>query len=183
MGFPPKVTRDMSQLSLTLARLGFLVLLWSLVLMAVAVLRADIYGTRVTRRGRGLVPRGRDRDKTMVAPTRKSTGVKSAGGHVAEEGKRRLHLAVTQGPLEGTTIPLGEAPVTIGRAPTSTIVIDDDYCSARHARVYREGKAWWIEDLGSTNGTFIDGARLYDPIEAEPGLRISLGATEVEVRA
>jgi hypothetical protein len=182
MVFPSKATPDMSQLSLTLARLGFLILLWSIVVMAIAVLRSDIYGTRVIRRGRGLIPRGRARLGMTVAPARTSTGVRAADGRSGAKGERRLHLAVTQGPLEGTAIPLGEAPVTIGRAPTSTLVIDDDYCSARHARVYREGETWWIEDLGSTNGTFIDDARLYDPIEAKPGTRIRLGATELEVR-
>jgi len=168
----------MSQLSLTLARLGFLVLLWSLVLASVAVLRADIYGTRVIRRGRGLLPA---REATTTAgPTRKSTGLRGDARKAA--AKARLHLVVVEGPLEGTSIPLGEAPVTIGRAPTSTLVIDDDYCSARHARVYRDGEGWWIEDLGSTNGTFIDDARLFDPIEAQPGIRIRIGATELEVR-
>lgn len=172
----------MSQLSLTLVRLGFLILLWSLVLMAIAVLRADIYGTQVIRRGRGLTPKDRDHGKTRIAPPRQSTGIKATKGFVGRPEFDRLFLAVIQGPLEGTQIPLGEAPVSIGRAPTSTLVIDDDYCSARHARIYREGDTWWIEDLGSTNGTFVDGARLYDPIEAKPGLRIRLGATEVEVR-
>ncbi|MBN2176305.1 MAG: FHA domain-containing protein [Demequinaceae bacterium] len=170
----------MSQLSLALVRLGFLILLWSLVLMAIAVLRADIYGTRVTRRGRGLAPGNHERKGTAVAPSRLSTGIKGAKASAA--APRQLHLAVTEGPLEGTAIPLGESPISIGRAPTSTLVIDDDYCSARHARVYREGDTWWIEDLGSTNGTFIDDARLYDPIEAKPGIRIRLGATELEVR-
>lgn len=182
MAFLSKATPEMSQLSLTLARLGFLVLLWTLVVMAIAVLRADIYGTRVIRRGRGLFPGSPAHTRTTISPARSSTGVKAAGGRSRTKGEPRLHLAVTQGPLEGTSIPLGEAPVTIGRAPTSTLVIDDDFCSARHARVYREGEAWWIEDLGSTNGTFIDDARLYDPVEARPGIRIRLGATELEVR-
>jgi hypothetical protein len=170
----------MNQLSITLARLGFLVLLWSFVLMAIAVLRADIYGTQVIRRGRGLTSIGRTQ-KQPGAPARKTTGVGNSGAR-AKPVSRRLYLTVTEGPLEGTAIPLGEAPVTIGRAPTSTLVIDDDYCSARHARVYREGESWWIEDLGSTNGTFIEDARIYDPVEATPGTTIRLGATELEVR-
>ena len=170
----------MGQLSLTVVRLGFLVLLWSLVLGAIAVLRADIYGTRVLQRGRGLVPRRRA-SRPQATPARTTTGVHSRGRRSAPAADS-LHLTVTQGPLEGTTIPLGSAPVTIGRAPTSTLVIDDDFCSARHARVYREEGTLWIEDLGSTNGTFIDGARLYERVEARVGTRIRLGATEVEVR-
>lgn len=169
----------MSQLSLTLARLGFLVLLWTLVILTIAVLRADIYGTHVIRRGRGLTPA--NRTATSAAPSRRATGVKRPGAKTGSGG-RTLHLAVTEGPLEGMALPLGEAPITIGRAPISSLVIDDDFCSARHARVYREGDTWWIEDLGSTNGTFVDDARLYDPIEAKPGTRIRIGSTALEVR-
>ncbi len=172
----------MGQLSLTLLRLGFLCLLWALVLAAVAVLRADIYGTRVVARGRGLSARtwGGPR-ATVVAPSRMSTKIKVGARGKAYEAPL-LHLTVVAGPLEGTTIPLGEAPVTIGRAPTSTLVVDDDFCSARHARLYRDGDAWWVEDLGSTNGTFLGDARLYDPVEVTPGMRVRIGATELEVR-
>ncbi len=174
---------DMGQLSLTLLRLGFLGLLWALVLSAVAVLRADVYGTRIVARGRGLSSRARSGPPaTVVAPSRVSTNVK-AGSRSKTPQEVPLHLAVVAGAMEGTTIPLAAAPVTIGRAPTSTLVIDDDFCSARHARLYRDGDAWWIEDLGSTNGTFLDDARLYDPVEATPGMRIRIGATEMEVRA
>jgi hypothetical protein len=172
----------MGQLSLTLLRLGFLGLLWAMVLTAVAVLRADIYGTRVIARGKGLSARSRSGPSpTVVAPSRVSTHVKPGTRSRTQESP--THLAIVGGPLEGTTIPLATAPVSIGRAATATIVIDDDYCSARHARLYRDGDAWWIEDLGSTNGTFLDDARLYDPVEAKLGMRIRVGSTEMEVRA
>lgn len=161
----------MSQLSLTLLRLGFLALLWTLVLSAIAVLRADIYGTRVLRRGRGLTPR-KIQPKTTAAPTRSATGVKA----------RPLHLAIIAGPLKGTTIPLGSAAVTIGRAPTATVVLEDDYCSSRHAQVYREGDTWMLEDLGSTNGTFLRDARVEDAVPLEVGDLIRLGATTIEMR-
>ena len=51
--------------------------------------------------------------------------------------------------------PLGSAPITIGRAPDSTLVIDDEYASARHARLFQHEGQWVAEDLGSTNGTWI----------------------------
>lgn len=170
----------MGQLSLTLLRLGFLVLLWALVLGAVAVLRADIYGTRVIPRGRGLTRLVRTAvPQTGAVLPRSSTGVLTTR---TKAGAVRRSIVVVEGPLTGTSIPLGDAPVTIGRSPTSTLVIDDDYCSARHARIYHDGGRWWVEDLASTNGTFVGDARLYDPIELVPGTRVRMGATEIESR-
>ncbi len=160
----------MSQLSLTLLRLGFLVLLWALVLFAIGVLRADIYGTRILTRGRGLT---RKAPPKPVKPKRQSTGITAP----APTSK----LAIVAGPLRGTTVPLASAPVSIGRAPTSTIVLEDDYCSAKHARVYSDSGRWMIEDLGSTNGTYVDDALLDDPIELKQGAVIRLGATEIKM--
>lgn len=166
----------MSQLSLTLLRVGFLALLWALVLTAVAVLRADIYGTRVFARGRGqtkLAP-----SRPSAPPTRAATGVKPATP--AGDGGRSL--VVTAGPLKGTSIPLDESAVLIGRSPRAALVISDDYCSARHARVFLDNGTWMVEDLGSTNGTFLDDAKLTEPAEFDVGSRVKLGATVIEMR-
>lgn len=161
----------MSQLSITLLRLGFLVLLWALVLSAIGVLRADIYGTRVLARGRGLTARRKTAADTP--PTRSSTGVAR---------HREWSLAVVAGPLKGTVIPLGSSTVSIGRAPTATLVLEDDYCSSRHARVYLDDGQWMLEDLGSTNGTYLGDARVEEPVPLEPGDMIRLGATAIEMR-
>ena len=53
----------------------------------------------------------------------------------------------------GENVPLVTAPITIGRAPDSTLVVDDEYASARHARLFPHEGQWVAEDLGSTNGT------------------------------
>ncbi|WP_430868039.1 FHA domain-containing protein FhaB/FipA [Demequina aurantiaca] len=173
----------MSQISITLLRLGFLILLWALVLSAIGVLRADLYGTRVTSRGKGMSQRRREaaRAEKMASPARAGTGVR-AGGMMAKEAVA-AHLAVTSGPLKGTTIPLGSAPVLIGRAATCTVVIDDDYCSSRHCRVYPDNGQWMVEDLGSTNGTFLSNQRVDDPVPFHMGDRLLLGATAIELRS
>jgi hypothetical protein len=108
---------DVSQLSLTLLRLGFLALLWGLVLTAIAVLRADIYGTRVFTRGRGRTNTRALRTQS-AAPSRASTGVRSLPRAPSD---RKLRLVVVAGPLTGTSIPLDEATVTIGRSPRATL--------------------------------------------------------------
>jgi hypothetical protein len=173
----------MSQISITLLRLGFLILLWALVLSAIGVLRSDLYGTRVTSRGKGMARRGRgaSRADKMASPSRSSTGVRTGGMKASES--TTAHLAVTAGPLKGTTIPLGSAPVLIGRAATCTVVIEDDYCSSRHCRVYPDNGQWMIEDLGSTNGTFLDNQRVDDAVPFRKGDRLSLGATAIELRS
>lgn len=172
----------MSQISITLLRLGFLVLLWALVLTAIAVLRADLYGTRVTSRGRGRQARRTPdaRADKVASPSRAATGIRT--GSVSTRESATAHLAVTAGPLRGTTIPLGSAPILIGRSPTCTLVIDDDYCSAKHCRIFPEGDEWRIEDLGSTNGTFLDNQRVDDPMPFKRGDTVRLGATSLELR-
>jgi len=169
----------MSQLSITLLRLGFLVLLWLLVLSSIGVLRADLYGTRVTARGRGRKAKSRPdavAEKT-AAPTRGATGVKTPGPDEAPPA--RLH--VSAGPLKGTTLPLTSAPVLVGRAPTCTLVIDDDYASARHCRIFPERGQWMVEDLGSTNGTFLGNQRVTDPVPLRRGDQVRIGATTLEL--
>jgi pSer/pThr/pTyr-binding forkhead associated (FHA) protein len=97
--------------------------------------------------------------------------------------EEKVRLVVVAGPLTGTSIPLDEATVTIGRSPRATLVIEDDYCSSRHARVFLEGDVWMVEDLGSTNGTFLDDARLTEPEAFRPGSHLTMGATSLEMRA
>ncbi|WP_297081584.1 FHA domain-containing protein [uncultured Demequina sp.] len=172
----------MSELSITLLRFGFLILLWALVLAAIGVLRADLYGTRVISRGRGRENRRRAdaRGDKVAAPSRSATGIRT--GSISTRDEAAAHLAVTAGSLKGTTIPLGSAPILIGRSPTCTLVIDDDYCSAKHCRIFPEADGWKVEDLGSTNGTFLDNQRVDDPMPFKRGDKLRLGATTVELR-
>jgi len=72
--------------------------------------------------------------------------------------------------------------VTIGRADDSTIVLTDDFVSTRHARlVPAEGK-WLLEDLGSTNGTYLDRRRVTSPTPVPLGVPIRVGKTVMELR-
>lgn len=170
----------MSELSVTLLRLGFLLLLWVLVLTSIAVLRSDLYGTRVTSRGRGQKAKQPSQDKAP-APSRSTTGIRT--GAVTTTESTAAHLTVTAGVLKGSSVPLGSSPIVVGRSPTCTLVIDDDYCSARHCRIFPDGDAWYIEDMGSTNGTWLGNQRVDDPIKFERGDVVRLGSTELELTA
>jgi pSer/pThr/pTyr-binding forkhead associated (FHA) protein len=89
---------------------------------------------------------------------------------------------VTAGTLAGTRITLGDTPITIGRAEDSTLVITDDYASARHARLVSRNGQWYVEDLGSTNGTYLDRAKVTAPIPVPLGVPIRIGRTALELR-
>ncbi|MET9695429.1 FHA domain-containing protein [Streptomyces sp. NPDC006529] len=167
----------MSELTLTVMRLGFLAVLWLFVIVAVQVIRSDLFGTRVTQRGSR---RGGDNR----APQQQSGGGRQAAP--PQQRQRRgapTKLVVSEGTLTGTTVALQGQTITLGRAHDSTIVLDDDYASSRHARIYpdRDGQ-WIVEDLGSTNGTYLDRTRLTTPTPIPPGAPIRIGKTVIELR-
>lgn len=91
-------------------------------------------------------------------------------------------LVVTAGSLAGTRLRLGDGPILIGRAEDSTLVLDDDYASTRHARLLRNGPTWILEDLGSTNGTYLDRSRISAPVQVHVGVPVRIGRTVLELR-
>lgn len=100
----------------------------------------------------------------------------------APGGGKALMLRVVDGPrpLRGTRVPL-TSPVVIGRSPDADIVIADDFVSGRHARIVPSGEGAVLEDLGSTNGTVLNGTRLGSPATLSAGDEIALGAVHLKV--
>ncbi|MEU3352072.1 FHA domain-containing protein [Streptomyces sp. NPDC037389] len=176
----------MSELTLTVMRLGFLAVLWLFVIVAVQVIRSDLFGTRVTQRGsrRGGEARPQ-RAQAPSAPPQQRQQQQPGGGRRADRGRRGAptKLVVSEGSLTGTTVALQGQTISLGRAHDSTIVLDDDYASSRHARIYpdRDGQ-WIVEDLGSTNGTYLDRTRLTTPTPIPLGAPIRIGKTVIELR-
>ena len=171
----------LSELTLTVMRLGLLVLMWFFVFAVVGVLRGDLYGTRVKRRGGGgrtakAAARGASPPPPSTArPEKKSRGVRGRKGPTK--------LTVTAGPLSGTTLPLRPAGTLIGRSPECALVLDDDYASGRHARIFQDDDGTWkVEDLRSTNGTFLGATRLTEPREVAVGSVLRIGQTVVELQ-
>ncbi|PWI41188.1 FHA domain-containing protein [Streptomyces sp. ICBB 8177] len=168
----------MSELTLTVMRLGFLAVLWLFVIVAVQVIRSDLFGTKVTQRAARRAESGQrppqQRQQAAPAPQRQQNRQRRGAP---------TKLVVTEGSLTGTTVALQGQTITLGRAHDSTIVLDDDYASSRHARIYpdRDGQ-WIVEDLGSTNGTYLDRARLTTPTPIPLGAPIRIGKTVIELR-
>ena len=84
--------------------------------------------------------------------------------------------------MRGPTLPLATSGILVGRAPACTIVLDDEYTSSRHARVFPQYGEWYVEDLGSTNGTFVDEMRIVEPTAVPPGVAIRVGQSTLELQ-
>jgi pSer/pThr/pTyr-binding forkhead associated (FHA) protein len=157
-----------SELTLFLIRVAFLAILWIFVLSAISVIRSDMFGARVPEAARG-------------AEARKE----KKGGATKSPPKRRgspTHVIVTEGSNVGERADLDHAPVLIGRGNDAAIRLDDDYVSTRHARIAASGDQWFVEDLGSTNGTYIGTVRITQPTTITLGTQIRIGKTILELR-
>jgi pSer/pThr/pTyr-binding forkhead associated (FHA) protein len=156
----------MNELTLTLIRVAFLAVLWLFVIAAIGVVRTDLLGgSTAPRRQRTRAPR-------QAPPPRPAK---------AGRGTPRL-LVVTGGALKGTTLDLTEQQITLGRANDATLVLNDDYASSRHARIFPQDGQWIVEDLGSTNGTYLDRRKVTRPTPVPVGVPIRIGKTVLELR-
>ena len=164
----------MTEFALTLLRLAFLGALWLFIIITVIALRRDLMQPREAR---PAPTRGSARPPKPARPPKQPRPPKPA-----RHAKTGPSLLVTEGPLAATVIPLGSAQVTIGRAPDSTLVIDDDYASSRHARIYPGDDGWIVEDLGSTNGTCVDRNRITSPTILPPNVPLRIGRTTLQLQ-
>jgi pSer/pThr/pTyr-binding forkhead associated (FHA) protein len=154
-----------------LIRFAYLAILWIFVLSAISVIRSDMFGARI--------------DSTPRAD-RKADRQASKGAGRAKPAKRPrgapTHVAIVEGANEGERVSLDEAPILIGRGSDAAIRLDDDYVSTRHARIASSGDQWFVEDLGSTNGTYIGSHRLTQPTTLTLGSKVRIGKTTIELR-
>ena len=84
--------------------------------------------------------------------------------------------------LKGTSLDLSQQQITLGRANDATLVLNDDYASSRHARIFPQDGQWIVEDLGSTNGTYLDRQKVTRPMPVPVGVPIRIGKTVLELR-
>ncbi|MDQ4007359.1 MAG: FHA domain-containing protein [Actinomycetota bacterium] len=161
----------MSEFTLTLIKFGFLALLWIFVLSAVSVIRSDLFGARVDtpRAANQSRAGGRQPKQPKAKPARRRRGSPTK-------------LVITEGSNAGESLPLQGETITLGRGGDATIRLDDDYVSTRHARFVTNGEEWFIEDMGSTNGTYIGSTRVTRVTPVSSGTAVRLGKTIVELR-
>lgn len=169
----------MSELTLLILRLAFLAVLWAFVFAIVYALRSDLFGQRVRRQPAeaGASPFPTEQVAAASAPVAASGG---GGGPVASREAKRL--VITSGPKEGLQIDLPGEQLTIGRSSESDLVIRDDYTSTHHARLLLWNDGWVVQDLDSTNGTFLAGNRVSVPTQVPLNTPVKIGTTSFELR-
>ena len=168
----------MTALTLTLIRLAFLAVLWLFVIAAVGVVRTDLFGNvassvssrRQARKQRQARPR-------PAQPPKPPRPQRSRNPRSAPQ-----QLLVTAGALAGTSLGLADQQITIGRANDATLVLNDDYASTRHARLFPQDGQWIVEALGSTNGPSLDRQKVTQPTPVPVGVPIRIGKTVLELR-
>ena len=166
----------MSELTLLLLRFGLLLVLWVFVFVVVYSLRSDLFGRRPTKlpaQPAGMAP-------FAVAPSAPTAPVATPAR--TEDSRSATRLVITSGPKEGLELTLPDEPLTIGRSSESGLVIRDDYTSTHHARLMQWDGDWVVQDLDSTNGTFLDGNRVTLPTPVPPNTPIRIGTTSFELR-
>ncbi|GAB3943082.1 FHA domain-containing protein FhaB/FipA [Corynebacterium tapiri] len=153
---------------LTIVRIALLVLLWAFILLAVLAMRKD--ANRAAGVGRN---RGSGGYAAAAAPV--------AAAPVAKREKARL-LTVVDGPLTGSHMDVSQLEeVIVGRSQACDFELGDDYASSRHARFFRRGGDWFIEDLESRNGTYVGGYRIDQPERVQVGTDVKMGSTIVRL--
>ena len=159
----------MSELTLVVIKFAYLALLWIFVLAVVSVVRSDMFGAKVSRK-----------------QSKAAKPAKPAQGRPPKPAKPRrgdpTHVLIREGGNRGETISLASAPLLIGRGTDAAIRLDDDYVSTRHARIARSGEQWFVEDLGSTNGTYVGARRITQPTVLGLGSQVRIGKTILELR-
>jgi hypothetical protein len=193
-----------SELTLLVLRLAFLLVLWLFIFGIVYALRSDLFGNRVRKLTTDTpAPAGtpfatpppapvpaapfvQAPSASASAPTeqfsqQKPAPAPSSGPQMATT-QTASKLVITSGPKTGTEFPLATEPITIGRSSDSSLVIRDDYTSTHHARLMLWHDDWMLQDLDSTNGTFLNGKRVTVPTKVPLNTTVKIGATSFEFR-
>jgi hypothetical protein len=147
-------------------KIAFLVLLY---LFVVRVIRSA-----------GREPQGPSQDSMILTPA----AAAAAGLRRGTPARRSVRLVVQRSPSleEGQEFPLNSAPVTVGRGGQNDLVLDgDEFASARHARIELRGDGAWVQDLDSTNGTYVNGSRVAGAQRLGAGDVLRVGETDLRV--
>jgi FHA domain len=160
------VNVDVDQ-ALLILKIAFIVLLYLFIWRIVRSASRDF------RTGSGMLPA---QESVLMRPTEAaSLGLTSV--------KRAKLVVITSPALDaGEEVPVDSMPVAIGRGGQNEIPLDgDEFASAQHARFESKRDGLWVEDIGSTNGTFVNGARVTTPRRLSKGDIVRVGQTDFRV--
>ena len=167
----------MSELALFIVRTGFLAVIWIFVFSIISVIRADLFGQKVVSRvAEANAPKVVSAPVAPSNPSNQSLVMQPSGSLATK-------LVVIDGPKTGSVIKLDQRELTIGRSEDSDLIIDDEYASTHHAKLILINNDWLIQDLNSTNGTYLDGSRVGTPAVVKLNTSVRIGKTVFELRA
>jgi pSer/pThr/pTyr-binding forkhead associated (FHA) protein len=156
---------------LAILKLCALALLYLFFLRVLRAVWAEVSPARMT-----TAPPAPARSRARGAPARPKGRTRTRRGKSAGNALVVVEPAATA----GTRHPLGDE-VTVGRAAGCTVTLEDNYVSQLHARVFRKDDAVFVEDLGSTNGTYVNGQKLTGTVMVKRGDLVRIGSTVLEV--
>jgi pSer/pThr/pTyr-binding forkhead associated (FHA) protein len=157
----------MSEIALLIIKVVFLALLWLFILSAVSVIRSDLFGKTV---------RASDQPQPQELETPPPPPKKAK----RQRGQPRVFM-ISQGNQAGLSADLAGGVIMIGRSADCQLILDDDYVSTRHARVVGAPTGIYIEDLGSTNGTYVNGQRITAPTTITLADTVRIGKTMLKL--
>jgi Inner membrane component of T3SS, cytoplasmic domain len=147
-------------------KIAFLVLLY---LFVVRVIRSA-----------GREQQAPSQDSMILTPA----AARAAGLRSDARARKSARLVVQRSPSleEGDEFPLNSAPVTLGRGGQNDLVLDgDEFASSRHARIEVRGDGVWVQDLDSTNGTYVNGSRVAGAQRLDAGDVLRVGETDLRI--
>jgi hypothetical protein len=159
----------MSEIALTVIKVVYLALLWLFILSAVSVIRSDLFGRTV-------------RASDQPQPQELESPPPPARRAKRHRGEPRV-LMISQGNQAGLSADLAGGVVMIGRGADCQLILDDDYVSTRHARVVSTPNGIYVEDLGSTNGTYVNGQRITAPTTITLADTVRIGKTILKLES
>jgi len=159
----------MSEIALTVIKVAYLALLWLFILSAVSVIRSDLFGRTV-------------RAADQPQPQELESPPPPARRAKRHRGEPRVFM-ISQGNQAGLSADLAGGVVMIGRGADCQLILDDDYVSTRHARVVSTPNGIYVEDLGSTNGTYVNGQRITAPTTITFADTVRIGKTILKLES
>ena len=167
----------MGELTLLVLRIAFLGILWAFVFAIVYALRSDLFGQKARK-----MPAQAAAQAAAVAPAAAAAASRPAAAAQGSPGAIAKRLVITSGAKEGLELDLPSEVLTIGRSGESGLVIRDDYTSTHHARLLLWKEGWVIQELDSTNGTYLAGQRVTTPVLVPLNTPVKIGTTSFELR-
>jgi pSer/pThr/pTyr-binding forkhead associated (FHA) protein len=179
----------MSDLALFLVRAAFVVVLWIFIFTIISVVRSDLFGQKLVRK---VVNANAPQVlSTPILPPSAGQPATASGGFAQPASKSSKaakpaivaeRLLITAGDKAGYQLKLGNRDITIGRSESSDLVIDDEFASTNHARLFKANGLWMVEDLNSTNGTYLDGEKVTSAVVLAAGAEVRIGKTAFELQ-